>query len=212
MDCCAIQGTDRFFSRWSRAYGKRFRRKGLTKEQKYLVEGITKHPVKSKTVLDIGSGVGALHLTLLQMGAAHAVGIDIAEGMIEQAKKFAKEQGLSDRTKYIVGDFVATNGEIPVSDITMLDKVVCCYENVDDLLVKSLGKTKELCALSFPRNVFPVRTMFEIQIFIAKLFRWSFRPFWHDWEAICAKIRAGGFEETYHNNTIVWSVRVYRRL
>lgn len=209
MDCCAAEGTNRFFSRWSRTYRKRFRKKGLEKGQKYLIEGISQHPISSKTILDIGCGVGGLHLNLLQQGAALAVGIDIAEGMINEARKLAGELGLESKTHYYVGDFVTMNGEIPLSDITVLDKVVCCYENVSALLQKSIAKTREIYALSFPTNNLIITFFFKIQIFVSKLLRFSFHPYWHDWEQMCEVIQSHGFREIYRNNTIVWSIRVY---
>src|SRR5712692_6117819 len=129
MDCCPAEGTDKFFSRWSNTYRKRFQKKGLEKGQKYLVEGITKSPIISKTILEIGCGVGALHLSLLQRGAAASVGIDIAEGMINEARQLSRDLDLEPQARYYVGDFVTMDGEIPLSDITILDKVVCCYEN-----------------------------------------------------------------------------------
>lgn len=211
MDCCSVQGTNKFFSRWSSTYFKRFRRKGLAKEQKYLVQGITQEPLTSKTILEIGSGVGSLHLSLLQQGAASAVGIDIAEGMIEKAKQLARDLGLETRARYYIGDFVTMNGEIPESDITILDKVVCCYEEVDTLLEKSIAKTKELYALSFPQGSLLIKILFKTQIVISRLFRFSFRPYWHNWEKICQNIVSRGFDEIYHNKTIIWTIRVYRR-
>lgn len=211
MDCCAAQGMNKFFTRWSRTYYKRFRKKGLEKAQKYLVEGITQQPITSKTILEIGSGVGSLHLNLLQRGAAAAVGIDIAEGMIEKAKHLAQELGLETRIRYFIGDFAAINGEIPVCDITILDKVVCCYEDVQTLVEKSIEKTKEIYALSFPRNNLWIESIFKTQIFVMKLLRASFRPYWHEWEEICRQIQSHGFEENYRDNTIFWAIRVYRK-
>lgn len=212
MECCAQQGTNRFFSRWSKNYCKRFLKKGLAKEQRLLIEGIRQESVTSKTVLDIGSGVGALHLSLLQHGAVSAVGVDIAEGMIEKARQLAREMGLTERTRYIVGDFVELNGEVPPSDITLLDKVVCCYENVYNLVEHSTAKTKAVYALTFPRDYLPVRVLFRTQIFIAQLFRFSFRPYWHDWPKVCRAIETKNFEETYRNKTLLWEARVYRKL
>lgn len=211
MECCAQPGTNTFFSRWSKTYDKRFRKKGLAREQRYLIEGITRTPLTAKTILDVGSGIGSLHLSLLQQGAASAVGVDMAEGMIEKARQLARERGLEKRTHYIVGDFTMMNGALPASDITILDKVVCCYENIDSLVDKSISKTKEIYALTFPRNSFVVRVLFKAQIVVRKLFRFSFRPYWHDWGQMCNKVVANGFGEIYHNATFLWTVQVYRR-
>ena len=94
MSCCtsnSCSGTNIFFSRWSKSFAKRFRKKGLEKVQRYLLEGIRLEPVKDRHILDIGCGVGALHLTLLQEGAILATGIEAAEGMLEKAKEFQKK-------------------------------------------------------------------------------------------------------------------------
>jgi SAM-dependent methyltransferase len=211
VNCCTTEGTNRFFSRWSKTYAKRFRKKGLAKEQRFLVEGIERATPASKTVLEIGSGIGALHMTLLERGARSAVAVDLAEGMLEKARQLAKEKGLESRTRYILGDFVTLNGDISPADITVLDKVVCCYQNIGALMQKSLAGTKEIYALTFPRDTFPIRSLFLTQRFIANLFRLSFSPHWHDWEEMCRTIESSGFSEVYGNKTIAWTVKVYRR-
>jgi 2-polyprenyl-3-methyl-5-hydroxy-6-metoxy-1,4-benzoquinol methylase len=211
MDCCqrTIQGTDKFFSKTSRKYLKSFRKKGLAKEQKYLIEGITSVAVRDKTILEIGCGVGGLHLTLLKEGAHSAVGIDIAQGMLDGAKNLSKELGMEARTEYILGDFVQLNGKITDADITVLDKVVCCYENVDVLLDKSLAKTRNIYALSFPKSNTLIKFFFFIPITVGKLLKWQFRPYWHEWDAVVKRIESAGFKQTYNNATLFWDVRVF---
>jgi hypothetical protein len=46
---------------------------------------------------------------------------------------------------------------------------------------------------------------------LAKVFRLSFHPFWHDWEDVASLIGSHGFELTYANSTISWQVLVYTR-
>lgn len=214
--CCTpsvpTSGTDKFFSRWSKSYAKQFRKKGLAKEQKLLLEGIRKVPIGEKNLLDIGCGVGALHLSLLQEGAAHAVGVDLAEGMIEKAKQFAQDKGLGEKTTYIVGDFVHVSDTVPEADITLLDKVVCCYENLDGLLEQSIGRTRSVYALTHPNENIVVKLMFQALIACSKLIRMQFRPFWHDWAAMRTRIAERGFRLIYQNSTLFWRVLVYQRV
>ena len=215
MTCCSgcgCSGTDRFFSRWSKTYAKRFRKKGPDKVQKYLLEGIRLTPVSSARILDIGCGVGALHLTLLKEGAAHATGIDAAEGMVQHAKTMARELSLDERTSYVVGDFSEKAPDLPDADIVTLDKVVCCYDNLDALLAGSLQKARRVFALSRPNDRIHIHWVFVIQIFLAKLFRAAFHPYWHDWTRMDGKIVAGGFREIYRNSTFMWSIAVYQRI
>ena len=212
MNCCTTQqGTNKFFSRFSKRYGKQFRKKGLLKEQRLLIEGIAQASVTGKSILDIGCGVGSLHFELLKKGASKSMGVDMAEGMLDQAKTFSRDLGLEEKTEYRIGDFALLNGSVPAADITMLDKVVCCYQNVDLLVERSTEKTNEAYGLTFPHDIFPIRAFFKIQIFVGKLLRWSFHPWWHDWNQMCRRIESRGFRESYRNNTFVWTIRVYRR-
>jgi magnesium-protoporphyrin O-methyltransferase len=213
--CCQTtpsrEGTNKFFSRWSKTYAKRFRKGKLEKVQRFLLEGVRSEPVTDKRILDIGCGVGSLHLTLLKEGAAGATGVDIAEGMLDQARKFAEQHGLEGKTKYILGDFVEKTPEIERADITLLDKVVCCYDDVETLVKKSAEKTRRIYALSHPRQSLLMELIFKTQIFASKLFRAKFSPFWHDWKWVRTLVADQGFQIVYENRTIAWHVAVYRR-
>ena len=213
MNCCnsRTEGTNRFFSRFSKSYARTFRRKGLEKSQRYLLEGIKQAGIKDQKILDIGCGVGALHLTLLKEGAARARGVDISEGMLEQARDFARTMALQDRVNYTNGDFVQIADSLEAADITILDRVICCYEDVESLVNQSTAKTGNLYALSYPRDVARMRIPFKIHIFFAKLLRFKFHPFWHDWRAIANDITARGFTRVYENHTFLWDIAVYER-
>lgn len=215
MSCCtsdSFRGTNACFSRWSKRYAKRFRKNGLEKVQRLLLEGIRKEPVREKDILDIGCGVGSLHITLLQEGAARATGIEVAEGMLEQAKELSSGLGLHERVSYKHGDFVELADSLPDADITILDKVVCCYEDLDRLLEKSVSKTKRIYGLTYPKNSFLVGGMIKLQIAILKLFRSKFHPFWHDWDLMHQKIANRGFRLLYEKPTFVWNVAVFQRI
>lgn len=217
MSCCCDVSVDnepmnKFFSRWSKRYAKRFQKGGLDKAQRYILEGVRKDPVTARRILDIGCGVGSLHLTLLKEGAATATGVEVSEGMISQAKKFAKDFRLQDRTSYVLGDFVHEAPSLEEADVTMLDKVVCCYEDYDALISASTAKTSSIYAFSHPRQNIVMEFVFKLQIFVDKLIRTAFHPFWHDWTAIHKLILSKNFELIYSNSTIAWQVLVYRRI
>ncbi len=214
--CCQTEtrseGTNKFFSKWSKKYARRFRKGKLEKVQKHLLEGVRRESVAEREILDIGCGVGSLHLTLLAEGAAKATGVDISEGMLDQAKKFSGQRSLGERTSYILGDFVQKAGEIEQADITILDKVVCCYDDVESLVRKSAEKTRRIYAFSHPRQSFHMKALFKIQIAFCNLFRSSFRPYWHDWPWVRGLVVSQGFQLVYENATIAWQVAVYKRL
>ncbi|MCR9143886.1 MAG: class I SAM-dependent methyltransferase [bacterium] len=218
------------FSRFSKSYAKSFRKQGLEKVQQLLREGVLRgtsamheskptpadRPGQSKPqnleILDIGCGVGGLHLTLLaENAAAHARGIDIADGMLAQARDFARDMDLSARVNYTTGDFVDLADEIPPADITLLDKVVCCYENVEELVRLSTDHTRAIYAVSRPRDIWYMRWVFKTQSWFMKMFRFAFYPCWHNWTHVHDQIVAAGFAPVFQDRTTLWDVAVYRR-
>ena len=215
MNCCksspSLQGTNKFFSKHADRYLKQFRKKGLAKEQKHLVKGIEQSSITGKSILEIGCGIGGLHLTMLQHGASAAVGIDISEGMIEGAKQLSKELDFEDQTQYLLGDIVQMNGTIPEADIVVLDKVVCCYEDIDRLMATSLSKSTHTYALSFPNPNILVKVSFFGLIGLGKLLKWSFHPYWHEWDRVVRRIEEGGFLRTYRDSTLWWTVAVFNK-
>lgn len=211
MSCCSAQGADKFFSRVARRYAKKFRRRGLDRASTLLVHGLQGLGMKSALVLDVGCGIGGVHLTLLKNGAASAQGVEVSEGMISAALDLADEMGLRDRVSYVRGDFADSNGRILTADITVLDKVVCCYPFPHKLISKAAEKTRALCAISYPRNSFLGRTAFKCSSWIGEALHWSFHPYYHDTSLIDAAIRECGFEEMFSATTIIWQVKIYRR-
>lgn len=106
MNCCTLESTNKFFNTQAGSMLRRFKRRGLRVEQRLLVQGIRRSGLTPSDILEIGCGVGALHLTLLQDGAAAATGIDISEKMIAAARQLAAELRLHQRTRYQQGDFL----------------------------------------------------------------------------------------------------------
>ncbi len=208
-NCC---GTDRFFSRLSVFFDRQYKKHGLEKLQRLLVDAVRKEAPLNASVLDIGCGVGALHLALLSEGAERAVAVEISEGMLERARRNAVERGLDAKTEYLQGDFVERQNDVGVCDVTLLDKVVCCYADERTLLGGAMRKTAELLAITHPRNNLLAALLFKSHIAVARLFRFSFHPFWHDWELMHQEILSGGFVLLSSNHTPVWQARLYRRM
>jgi SAM-dependent methyltransferase len=214
--CCTsslpTEGTNRFFSKKAKSFLKKFRRRGLAKEQRLLMEGVMKGGITGKSILEIGCGVGGLHLSLLKSGGASATGIEISEGMIEGALQLSKEMDMEARTTYLLGDFVVLHDRLSPADVTLLDKVVCCYEDLDILLDRSIAKTSCIYGLTYPRPSGLFKTLIGLAIRLAKLLNAPFHPYWHDWEKMTGKIQNSGFVETYQGNTMFWEARVYCRI
>jgi magnesium-protoporphyrin O-methyltransferase len=69
-DCCTPHGYRQIFSEKSaHAAAKRYRKKGLDKTSRRIVDLLLAHGVEGRTVLEVGGGVGAVQIELLRAGA-----------------------------------------------------------------------------------------------------------------------------------------------
>ncbi|GBE07798.1 Mg-protoporphyrin IX methyl transferase [bacterium BMS3Bbin11] len=214
MSCCCphSNSANRFFSFFAGRYRKRFEKKGFESSQKQLMEGLEQAGYQDATILEIGSGVGYLHQTLLEQGASSAIGVDLASKMIIEARHWAEERQLSDRTEYVEGDFMEINESLPAADITILDKVVCCYPDAVGLVHASLNKTRRVYALTYPRNRWYIRVVMELMALILKIARSDFRSYVHNPELIEKWVTEAGFDKAYQNTNLIWLTQVYVKM
>ncbi len=78
-------------------------RKGVYERQAVAVEACKK--IKNATVLDVGSGPGVNSVSLIKnAGASHIFGVDFAQHMIDYANQTAKDEGVSDKCNFVLGD------------------------------------------------------------------------------------------------------------
>jgi magnesium-protoporphyrin O-methyltransferase len=213
MSCCCTPsgGIGKFFGRFARRYRRRYARRGLEPAQRQLVEGLRQAGFAGARLLEIGCGVGYLHQQLLREGAARALGVDISEEMLAQARALAREAGLAERTDYRQGDFVVLADGLDPADVTLLDKVVCCYPDAEALVTRSASKTGRVYALTYPRDRLFNRLGVRLLDFFLWLVRSSFRTYVHDPRRIEGWIAGAGFKKRYQNRTFLWLTQVYAR-
>lgn len=211
MSCCCPHSRSggRVFSFLARHYRKRFTKKGFEPAQQQLLAGLQQTGFAGTSVLEIGSGVGHLHMTMLEQGAAFATGIDLAPKMIEEAEKWSTDRGLTGQVRYFQGDFMDILPQIEPADVTVLDKVVCCYPDADGLVHRSLQKTVRVYALTYPRYRWSVQIAIGAGALLMKLIGSSFRPYAHRPEDIERWVTTAGFEKRYQNTTFIWLTQVY---
>ena len=213
MSCCCVSsgGIGKFFGHFARRYRRRHERRGFETTQRQLLEGLHQAEVAGSRLLEIGCGVGYLHRQLLRDGAMRALGVDISEAMLVQARELARAAGLADRAEYRQGDFVELAGDIGSVDVTVLDKVVCCYPDAEALVTKSLAKTRRVYALTYPRDHLLNRVGVRVLGLLLWLVRSTFRSYVHDPRRIEGWIAAAGFKKRYENQTVIWLTQVYVR-
>ena len=72
---------------------------------------LSRTELTGSVVLDIGAGVGAVHLALLEAGASRAVDVDASRDDLAAAREEAARRGLDDRVEYQYGDVVSSQRE-----------------------------------------------------------------------------------------------------
>lgn len=203
------------FDDWASYHAKRARRRRLGVSAE-LIGGLEAAGLRGRTILDVGCGAGGLVLEALERGAGSATGVDLSAASIQEARRIASERGLAARTSFEVADgSVAT---LAPHDIVVLDKVFCCYADVDGLLRNSLAAARSVYGFSVPPSV---GLRGAIRRAVARLrnawFRLrrakfgSFRTYVHDVRALDAGVRAAGFTPVYSRRRLAWDLAVYRR-
>ena len=208
--CCPhAQSASRLFSFFAKRYRKRAGKRGIEPSQEQLLKGLESACYRDGDLLEIGCGVGHLHQTLLERGARSAVGVDLAPQMLAEARELAVQRGLAGRTEYVEGDFIDLQDKIAPADVTLMDKVVCCYPDADTLIHGSLEKTRRVYALTYPRDRWFVRLMMALGALFLWLVRSSFRPYVHDPKQIEAWIIEKGFHKQFQDITAIWLTQIY---
>lgn len=213
MACCSIPcaDTSRFFSQLARLYRWRFQIFGLEKSQRQLLAGIERAGIGDAELLEVGCGIGYLHQALLQRGAVRATGIDLSARMLDEARRLARANGLAERTDYRQGDFAELDDNALRADITILDKVVCCYPDPERLLKLALTRTRRVMALTYPRDRLYTRAGVTLMTTLLKLTGSGFRPYIHKPTAIEHWINREGFQCRSRTLTFEWISAIYVR-
>lgn len=144
--CCKPAEYRRFFNRkFARRDLDRYRRRGLTATERDLVTLCGN--VGGATILEVGGGIGALQLELLDAGAAAATNVELSGGYEEAAAElFARHE----RVARVVADFVEV--DVAPHDIVVLHRVVCCYPDVDALVGAAARSARRELVLTYPQG------------------------------------------------------------
>ncbi len=211
--CCGSTscGIGRCFGHFSHRYTRRYERRGLEDTQRHLIAGLSAVGFAGRSLLEIGCGVGYLHQYLVLHGAATAVGVDLAWPMLIEARALAARQGLAQRVRYVSGDFQDLAPALDTADITLLDKVVCCYPDAAGLIAATLARTREACALTLPRRHAFNRVAAHLGAGLFCAVGSRYRPFVHDPAMIDRQMRAAGLAPVFEARTRIWLTRIYRR-
>jgi len=212
MSCCGSRCYQEQFGEKHAANDlRRYRAKGPDRTTRFLVEALEKEGVQGASLLDVGAGIGVVHHELLAAGAGTAVHVDATAANIKAAQEETARRGHAARVRFLEGDFVTLAAEIPPADVVTLDRVICCYPNMEELVAASASRARRLYGAVFPRERSLVKAFIVISNFARRLGRNSFRSYMHPVDAIDAAIERQGLRRCSVTQTVAWRVAVYSR-
>ena len=191
---------------------RRWRERRLRQPTQELIEVIVGEGVADARVLDIGAGVGAVHVALLEAGAASAVDVDASREFLATARAEAERRGLQGRVQYRYGDVVELAGELPPADIVTLDSVICCYPYLEPMLAAATSSRPRLVGITYPRDVWWMRAFMRLFNLAHAIGRSPVtRYFVHRHAQLERWMTAAGYRNAHEGGIRVWRVVLYRR-
>jgi magnesium-protoporphyrin O-methyltransferase len=205
--CCNARGCDGFFTaRLARRAAKRYRKRGLDKTAKRIVETLEARGVHGATILEIGGGLGEIDIELLKRGAARAVNLELSPGYAEEAARLQADAGLQDRLEHRLHDIAADPTSTGPADIVVMHRVVCCYPDYARLLEAAATHARSHIIFSHPPRTPGTRLIIAAQNLAFRLLRREFRTFVHPPAAMLAVVQNQGFRHTYTHRSLTWQI------
>ena len=213
QQCCGI--TRQFNDKSGQRQLKRYRRHGPDQSTRMLIEqlrsAIQATGGTGLTLLDIGAGVGAIHHEMLNGIVSRATHVDASPSQLAAAREETERHGHTNVVDFIEGDFTSMASQVSVADIVTLDRVICCFDDMKQLVRLSASKSGQFLGAVYPRDVPWIRVFTVVFNFVQRVRRNPFRVFLHDPGAIDAELRVAGLQRVSERHTINWHVVVYRR-
>lgn len=215
MTCCSTfcPSTQRqFTARLAARQLARYRRKGPDATTRMLRDLLTALSPGSKTLVDIGAGIGVLTCELLHAGFDHATAVDASSAYVACGREEAARRRVAGNIDWVEGDFVDLAPRLPRADVVTLDRVVCCYPAYEPLLTAALDHASHAVGLSYPRDRWYVRRVMALENGLRWLRGSAFRTFVHPPASMIALLRTRGFRLVGRRTTVAWTVDVYAKV
>jgi SAM-dependent methyltransferase len=208
-NCC---GTADFFGeRIARRNLRKYRRGGPFGTTKRLLAALREAPGPKDSLLDVGGGVGVIAHEMLAAGTSSAVIVDASPAFLAAARAESERRQTGDRLRLQLGDAVELRDDVPAADVVTLDKVVCCYVDMESLLAVTASRARQLMALAYPRDDWWVRAMVVVGNRMLQLKGSAFRSYVHRNAAIESALRRAGLTPRLQRRGAFWIVAVFER-
>jgi magnesium-protoporphyrin O-methyltransferase len=208
---CQCDGIEAFFSRkMAEKELRHYQAKGATGVTRTLIADVT-DGLQPASVLDIGGGVGVIQHELLKAGVGQVTSVEGSTGYASVAKEEAERLGHAERLGQIVGNFVDAAPNVEPADVVTLDKVICCFDDMEALVALSTERARLRLGLVYPRDNVILKLGFRILNLYPKFKGNPFRAFVHSSKRVDEIVRSKGLTLHSYRTTLIWQVAVYAR-
>jgi len=205
--CCDPDDYQSVFSgRFARRQSKRYQRRGLSPAARGIVDFATSQGIAGATVLDIGGGVGQLHIEMLRRGASHVINLEISENYEAEAARLLEQAGLTDRVTRRFLDVAQAPDEVEPADVVVLHRVVCCYPDYARLLSVAAGHARKTLVYTHPAANVVNRVQFGVENSYRRLARNDFRAFIHPPQDMVRAAESDGLAVAYRRHSWNWDI------
>lgn len=212
MTCCSHceEAGDLFDRAKAKKELRQYRRKEPPNAStRLLVNALKTLDLQDKSLLDVGGGIGMIGCELLEEGLSDATLVEASPAYLEVAQNEARRRGYETHTAFRHGDFVELAPELPKADLVTLDRVICCYPHMNELVQASTAKATQWYAVSYPKEQWYNQVLGHL----ADAYFWirgmDFRLYMHT--GVEDAIRGEGFAPFYQVDTLLWRVELYER-
>jgi len=185
---------------------RRLQTSGLDHTAAQMVEVLVDRGLEGAKVLEIGGGVGGLHMELLRRGAASATNLELSSAYEPEAARLLREADLADRVDRRVVDIVTEPDAVESADVVVLHRVVCCYPDYRGLLGAAADHARRMLVFSYPRGHVVNRATTVVENIGHAVRRQQFRAFVHSPEAMLAVLADHGHEVEHAGGGRIWQV------
>lgn len=137
--------------------------------------------------------------------------VEASAAYLQVSETEAARRGQRERLTYHHGDFVDIADTLAPADIVTLDRVICCYPDMEKLVAASVAKAKHRYGLVYPRERWLTRIGVTLVNLFLRLRGGAFRTYIHSSAAVDAILQRNGFRRSFYDRTFLWQVVTYAR-
>jgi len=210
--CCRAQPCEEIFdwriAKWDLGS---YRRRGLAKLDRKLLESIDPATFDGGRVVEIGGGIGVLQAELLRQGAASGEVIELVSDYQPYAAELAADLGVAERTKFRVVDVLENREALEPADVVLLNRVICCSPDGLELVNLAAARTRRALLLSYPRDSLVLRLAARLQHRLFRLFRRQYRFYVRPTADVVAAATSAGLRLHSSGRGLVWEHATFVR-